>query len=344
MKPIIFALAVVLSAAFVAAIGLNPAMAKDYIYLPVNNALQIIDCEKDVIVDTIPYNDYILTAAFSPDGKRYYLNAVHSIHIIDTDKNQLIDTLKLSSELSKVDVLGFNVSPDGKNLYLACSIVKKKQDIPKLNVLPPQLVVYNIQSKKILKSYPIPAAMSGVVTLNNDHDHIILAGLDVHKLNLKTGKLEKLVGMQNPAQGEEQKNALVVWQNNSPGDHGLFTTPVYTPTSMSYLIVDRNTGKIESLPGKDVLMEYSTIVTPDKKYMFGVMDELVKIDLKTGQTIKKVTIPQGTCYCLSMTSDGKKIYVGPSGADVSVYNTETLDLIGVIALAGDGVAAHRLSK
>ena len=100
-------------------------MAKDFIYVPVNNALHIIDCDTDTIVKTVTYNDYIIGSAFSPDKKRYYLNAIHSIYAIDTETNTLVDTYKFSSELSKVDILAFGVSNDSKELYLSCSIVKK---------------------------------------------------------------------------------------------------------------------------------------------------------------------------------------------------------------------------
>lgn len=73
------------------------------------------------------------------------------------------------------------------------------------------------------------------------------------------------------------------------------------------------------------------------------MDDLVKVDAKTGETVKSVKVKQGTCYGLSLSSDGKKIYVGPAGADMSVYNTETLELITVIPLEGDGIEAHMIT-
>ncbi len=336
------ALAVV---AFCCMIGLSfPAMAKDYLYIPGVNALEIIDCETDTVVKKVSYNDYILGAACSPDGKRYYLNAVHSVYVIDTATDKLIDIYKISSELSKVDIFGLAVSEDGKKLFMACSIVKKKQNIPKLNVYPPQLVVFDPAKRKMEKNYEIPCSFTGIVTLRNDPDHLILVGLDIHKISLKDGKLEKLMGLLNPEEGKEGKNSLVIWQNNSPGDNGIFSNPYYTATGMGYFIIDKNTGTVTDLKGKDVWFEYSNVVSPDKKYIYGVMDELIKVDMKTGETVKAIPVEKGTCYALSLTSDGKKIYVGPAGADVSVYDTETLELMSIIPLAGDGVTAHRISK
>jgi len=317
-----------------------PAMAKDFLYIPCVNALQVIDCESDTVVKTIPYNDYILNAAYSSDGKRYYLNAIHSIYVIDTVANKLIDTHKISSELSKVDIFGMAVSGDDKKLYLSCSIVKKKQNIPKLNVYPPQLVVYDLAKRKMVKNYQIPSAFTAIVTLRNDPDQLFLVGLDIHKIDLKTGKFQKMMGLLNPEKSEKGKNALVIWQNNRHDDHGIFANPYYTATGMGYFIIDKNTGKISTLKGKDILFEYSNVVSPDQKYIYGVMDELIKIDMKTGETVKMISVEKGTCYVVNQTSDGKKLYVGPAGADVSVYDAETLALLGVIPLAGDGVIAH----
>jgi len=321
-----------------------PLMAKDFLYVPVNNALQIIDCETDTIVKTVPvYSDYIMQSTYSPDGKRYYLNAQHSIYVFDTTTHEMVDTFRFSSELSKVTITGLAVSTDNKTLFLSTNIVKKKQNIPKLNVLPPQLIVYDIGKKKMVKNYPIPHMVFQILTMQNDKNRLLLLGTDLVELDLKTGKTTQRIGIMNPSKDEEGKNCLAIWDNSSPGDHGIFTTPYYTATGMGYLFVNRKNGKVDLLKGKDVWFEYSTTLSPDKKFLYGVMDELIKIDAATGETVKSVPVPQGTCYAINITSDGKKLYVGPAGPDVSVYNADTLELIGVIPLEADGVVAHRFS-
>jgi len=320
-----------------------PAAAKEYLFTPINNACQVIDCETNKVIKSIPYNDYIVASQASKDGKRLYLNAWHSIYVIDTAKMELVDTYKFSTELSKVVVIGFDVSEDGEKLFLSCAITKKKQNIPKLEVLAPQLVVFDMKQKQIAKSYEIPHGVMGVITLRNDPNVLILGGLDLFKFNLSDGKYEKIKGLLNPEQGEEVKNSLIVWSNRAPGDHGIFSQPYYTATRMGHFLVDRNTGTLTDLHAKDIWMEYSNIVSPDKKYIFGVMDELVKVDAQTGETVKSVKTKKGTSYGLALSGDGKKIYVGPSGADMSVYNTETLELITVIPLEGDGIEAHMIT-
>ena len=322
----------------------KPVMAKDYLYVPVNNALQIIDCQSDTVIKTVPaYNDYILHAAYSHDGKRYYLNAIHSVYVFDTTTNEMVDTFRFSTELSKVTIWGMSVSPDNKKLYLSAYITKKKQNIPKLNVLPPQLIVFDVEKKKMVKNYKIPHMVSQILVLRNDKNKVLLIGNDLVELDLKSGEIKKRVGFLHPEKGEEGKNVFSVHDNSSPGDHGVFPQPYYTATGMGYLLIDRNTGKVKKIAGKDLWFEYGATLSPDKKYMYGVMDELVKIDATTGETIKAVPIKQGTCYAVNITSDGKKLYVGPAGPDMSVYDADTLELLGVIPLYSDGLMAHRFS-
>lgn len=328
----------------VTALFCSPLMAKDYLYVPVSNALQVIDCETDTVIKTLPvYSDYIMQSTYSHDGKRYYLSAQHSIYVFDTATHTLVDTFRFSSESNKVTIIGLAVSPDNKKLYLSANIVKKKQNIPKLNVVPPQLIVYDIAQKKMVKNYPIPQMVFQILVLQNDENKLLLLGADLVVLDLKSGKVEKKVGIMNPSEGEEGKNCLAIWDNSSPGDHGVFTTPYYTATGMGYFFIDRKSGKVDMLQGKDIWFEYSTTLSPDKKYLYGVMDELIKMDAATGETIKAVPVKQGTCYAINITSDGKKLYVGPAGADVSVYDAETLELLTVIPLHADGVVAHRIT-
>jgi len=322
----------------------NLAEAKDFLYVPVVNGLHVIDCDTDTVVKTIPaYKDYIVQALPSPDGKRYYVNAFDCMYVFDTTKNELIDTYTFSHPLSRITVFGFAVSEDGTTLYLSSTIVKKKHNVPKLNVLPPQLVVYDIGTKSVIKSFEIPYCSTGVLTLKNDSDHLILVALDVYKLDLREGKVEKVMGLLNSEGDEESKNNLVIFHNCSSGDHGIFTNPYYTKSGMGYLIIDRNTGEVRGLKAKDVWMEYSTLLSPDKKYIYAVMDELIKVDIATGETVKAVPVIEGTCYTLCTTADGKKVYAGPAGNDINVYDTATLELLKVIPLEGDGIAAHRIS-
>jgi hypothetical protein len=321
-----------------------PAAAKDYLYVPCVNTLHIIDCETDTVVKTVSYNDYIVACMPSPDGKRFYMNSWHSVYAVDTETNQIVDRFDFWSDLNRVVVMGgIAVSPDGNYLYLSASITKKKLNIPRLNVLPPQLVVYDIRKRQVAKSFEIPPTCTALVAPPDDPDHVILLAQDVFKLNLKDGKLEKILGVLHPEAGKPGLNALAIWNNWSPGKNPFVSMPAYSTQDLFYVLIDKN-GKLTLLKGAEVFFAYSTTVSPDQKNIYAVMDEVYKVDFETGKTLAMDPLERGTCYALALTSDGKKLYVGPSGPDLSVYDTATMKRIGIIPLKGDGVMTSLITK
>ena len=328
----------------VLALGL-PAVAKDYLYSPGPNLLSIVDCEADTVVKTVPYKGYIVDATPSQDGKRYYMNNWRVIYVLDTQTDQIIDTHEFWSELNRVYIQpGIAVSVDGNYLYMSLIIAKKKLNVPRLNVMPPQFAVYDLKKREIIRSFEIPPCCNAVITLRDDPDHVILMAQDIYKLNVNDGKMTKLKGALHPEQGEPGLNALVIWNNWSPGDHGIFCNGVFSADgNLFYMMIDKK-GNVSMLKGEDVIMAYSSVISPDKKYVYSVMDEVYKVDLQNGKTLAKDLVARGTCYGSAITADGKKLYVGPAGPDLPVYDTATMKLKGVILLKSDGCVMHRISK
>jgi hypothetical protein len=322
----------------------GPAAAKDFLYVPCVNNLHIIDCDTDTVVKTLTYNDYIVGCIPSPDGKRFYMNSWHAVYAVDTQTNQIVDRYDFWSDLNRVAIMpGIAVSADGKLLYMSASITKKKLNVPRLNVLPPQLVVYDMTRKEVVKSFDIPPTCTALVAPPDDPDHLILLAQDVFKLDLKSGQVEKILGVLHPEEGKPGLNALAIWNNWSPGKIQFVSMPAYSPDSLFYMLID-NKGQLTLQKGEEVVFAYSSMVSPQQEYIYAVMDEVYKIDFKTGKTLAMDSLERGTCYSLGLTSDGKKLYVGPAGPDVSVYDTATMKRIGIIPLAADGVVSSIISK
>jgi|GEM_PF-598954 len=365
-----------------------PAAAKDYLYVPCSNYLHIIDCDTDTVVKTLSYNDYIIGAVASDDGKRYYVNSWRSIYVVDTDKQQIIDRYEFWTPLNMVTVgPAVAVSADGKYLYMIWMVTKKKMNVPKLNVLPHQLVIFDMEKGRVVKNFEAPPDSNGVISLKDDPDHVLVMAQDVFKMNVKTGEFEKIKGILNPEEGQPGLNALTLIVNKSPGDHGLFSGPTYAGEDrlkvldpgdsgmepgtvvdqavyvqamqkvmmaggkppvgaplMFYMIIDGK-GAVRMLEAADHFAPfYSTVVSPDGKYLYAAMDELYKVDMKTGQALAFDHLERGTVYSVTTTADGKKVYAGPAGPDLVVYDAETMKQIGMIPLKSDGAAMTRITK
>lgn len=327
-------------------VSLSPlAMAKDYLYVPCSNYLHIIDCETDTIIKTISYNDYIISAAASADSKRLYLSSWHSVYVVDTEKDVILDRIDFWSDLNRFHVMhGFDVSNDGNFLYLSAMITKKKLNVPRLNVIPPQLIVFDLNKRQIAKSFPMPYNSWDIVALKKDKNHIILLAEDAFKMDIRNGKLEKIMGFLHPDEGQPQLNFAVMANNESPGRQPFYTNPIFTAEDSRILVVDKNNGDIRMVKSSDFLFVYSSVVSEDEKYAYAVMDEVYKVDFKSGKVLAATPVERGTCYGVAITSDGKKLYAGPAGPDLSVYDTDKMELRGTILLKSDGLLMVRISK
>jgi DNA-binding beta-propeller fold protein YncE len=203
--------------------------------------------------------------------------------------------------------------------------------------------VYDVRKKQMVKNFEIPPNCASVVSPPDDPDSVILLAQDVFKLNLKNGKITKILGVLNPEAGKPGLNALAIWNNWSPGKNGFITVPAYSADALFYMLIDRK-GEISMNKAEEIIFAYSSTVSPDSKYIYAVMDEVYKIDLKTGKTLGMDPLERGTCYDVNLTSDGKKLYVGPAGPDLSVYDTATMKRLGIIPLKSDGTLASLITK
>jgi DNA-binding beta-propeller fold protein YncE len=113
---------------------------------------------------------------------------------------------------------------------------------------------------------------------------------------------------------------------------------------MGLVSIDSNTGEITDTPldGPPVFA-YSVVRSPDKKKAYAVMDELTVIDLETRSYGPIIPIPDGTCYAINVSSDGKKIYTAGAGATTTVFDAESLKPIKVLQMETDGMDFRRLT-
>ena len=213
-----------------------------------------------------------------------------------------------------------------------------------MNVFPPQLVIYDLDKKTIVKNYKVPYGVHGIFPIGNDPNHAILFGPDVYKMNLKTGELKTIMSGLHPKEGQEVRFVGAWYINNSPGDHGLLAAPFYAKSGLSFLMLDTQNGSIQTIKSKKMSMPFSAAVSPDKKFIYAGHDELIKVDVSTGETVKSTHADMGTFSSICFSPDGKKVYIGAFGADVSIYDADTLELETVIPLGGDASVFTQFSR
>ncbi|MFI5091523.1 MAG: hypothetical protein ACHP7P_15890, partial [Terriglobales bacterium] len=121
---------------------------------------------------------------------------------------------------------------------------------------------------------------------------------------------------------------------------GIVSMPYFATNPLTHKMVlglvnmDVDTGKLDFMELGPPIPVYSSVVSPDRKRAYMVMNQLVAVDL-TQRKIAEVRDTGRTTYVVNLTRDGKKVYLPSSGPFLDVYDAQSLKLIHRIELPGD---------
>ena len=321
-------------------VGMNTqtALAKDIFYYIGYGMVQVVDGDTDAIVADIPVDGWLRASQFSADRKFLYVLAKrHLIHKIDLAKNQVVSTIDVNGDGWDRFMYGFELGADGKSAFV--TILARSTKNGEAVVAAPILAQIDLERGHILRSIEVPWGSATLVSIKNASS-IYVVGKDIVKVDV-SGEEMKVIGTY--PMFEKQWNILPFWSYTMENG-GVFMANYYTPELMGLVSIDTNTGEIADMPldGPPVFA-YSVIRSPDKKKAYAVMDDLTVIDLETRSYGPIIPIPDGTCYAINVSSDGKKIYVSGGGSTTTIFAAETLKPIKVLQMETDGMDFKRLT-
>ena len=314
------------------------ALAKDIFYYIGYGMVQVVDGDTDAIVADIPVDGWLRASQFSADRKFLYVLAKrHLIHKIDLAKNQVVSTIDVNGDGWDRFMYGFELGADGKSAFV--TILARSTKNGEAVVAAPILAQIDLERGHILRSIEVPWGSATLVSIKNASS-IYVVGKDIVKVDV-SGEEMKVIGTY--PMFEKQWNILPFWSYTMENG-GVFMANYYTPELMGLVSIDTNTGEIADMPldGPPVFA-YSVIRSPDKKKAYAVMDDLTVIDLETRSYGPIIPIPDGTCYAINVSSDGKKIYVSGGGSTTTIFAAETLKPIKVLQMETDGMDFKRLT-
>jgi len=320
--------------------GLNSAtaIAKDIFYYLGYGMIQVIDGDTDAIVADIPVNGWIRASVFTADRKfLYVVTKRHLIHKIDLAEKQVVNTIDTSGADWDRFIYGFDLAPDGKTAYV--NLLSRTTRKGEAVVAPPKLAQIDLENGRIIRSIEMPWGSTSLVSVKNS-TYIYVIGKDIVKVDV-SGKKMKVIGTY--PMFEKKWNILPLWDYTMENG-GVFMVNYYTPELMGLVSIDTHSGEIKDIPLKGPpVFAYSVILSPDKKKVYAVMDELTVIDLETRSYEHVIPIPGGTHYAINVSSDGRKIYVSGGGATTTIFDAKSLKLIKVLQMETDGMDFRRLS-
>jgi len=244
--------------------------------------------------------------------------------------------LDLTPSGYRLTIYGVALNATGDRLYVHVKPVR--QLIDRYVVDPPQIWSVDLPSGKTEKIIEVPQGVAALALTRDEHQ-LIAWGRDIYYVDPESKRITNTFPLMNPANpstGPLNTLALFIQYERS----GIFSIPYYTRdpiTSkdlMGLVDLDLNSGKVGLVELGAPVPLYSAVVSPDRKYAYAVMNQLLKIDLEQKRVIQTVDLER-TRYVANISSDGKKLFVSGAAPFIHVYDTSGLKLLKTIELPGD---------
>lgn len=320
------------------------------------NNLHVIDLASDSLYKTCKMPDAFGpgTVQLSPDRKIAYVlnNHYADVYGVELDSCKQVFHASITQHPGEKarSMFAFTVSHDGKELYTVANPILLLND--RYEVKEPRLDVYATDAglnAKPVRSFPAPRQLT--IMQSGDDGTLYVAGPDLYKVDVKTGKFEVLI----PSRHWQRPNysapdVLYVWnQQTYRHDFSLLYTaakfkdkqqdPATAEPLYGLFSVDLATGKTETTDfGPLTEIYFSGMRSPkDPNLMFGVLNRLAKYDIKQKKLLQAATL-EHSYYCISFNRAGTKIYLSGTFNDVAIFDVQSMQQIGKITLPGGDMA------
>lgn len=320
------------------------------------NNLHVVDLASDSLYKTCRLPDAFGpgTAVVAPDRKTAYLinNHYGDLYGIDLDSCKTVFHAALSQAPGEKARALFSiaVSPDGKELYTVANPTQMLND--RYEVKEPRLQVYATDSgldAKPVRSFPVPRQIA--IMQAGDDGSLYMAGADIYKLDVQTGKYDVAVPSRNWKRPlYSPPDVLYVWPHQTyRRDFSLlYTAAKFKDDKLDlatadfvygFFSIDLATGKAQTQDFGPLTEIYFTgMRSPkDPNLMFGVLNRLAKYDIKQQKLLQAAELDH-SYYCISFNKAGSKIYLAGTFNDIAVFDADSLKKVGNIKLPGGDMA------
>lgn len=337
----------------------GPALKVGHEYLIATNYpnnLHVVDLASDSLYKTCRLPDAFGpgTAVMAPDHKTAFIlnNHYGDLYGIDLDDCKTVFHAKLSQQANEKarSMFSFALSPDGKELYATVNPTQMMND--HYVVKQPRLAVYDTASgldAKPVRSFPMPRQI--YLMRAADDGSLYVAGPDIYKMDVQTGKYEVAVAGRNWQRPlYSAPDVLYFWPHQTPFHEFsmLYTTAKFKDDKQDLATADYIYGyvSIDLKTGKSTVQDFAPLTElyftglrspKDPNQMFGVLNRLAKYDIKQ-QKLLKATNLEHSYYCVAFNTQGSKLYLAGTFNDIAVFDPDSLEKVKNIKLPGGDMA------
>lgn len=337
----------------------GPALKSGHEYMIATNYpnnLHVVDLATDSLYKTCRLPDAFGpgTAMMAPDKKTAFIlnNHFGDLYGIDLDGCKTVFHAKLSRNPGEKvrSMFSFALSPDGKELYTTVNPTQMMSD--HYVVKQPRLEVFRTSDgldAKPVRSFPMPRQV--YLMRAADDGSLFVAGPDIYKMDVKTGKYEVAVpgrNWQRPLYSAP--DVLYFWPHQTPLHEFsmLYTTAKFKDEKQDLATADFIYGfvSIDLKTGKATVQDFAPLTElyftglrspKDPNQMFGVLNRLAKYDIKEQKLIKAANLDH-SYYCVAFNTKGTKLYLAGTFNDIAVFDPDSLEKIKNIKLPGGDMA------
>jgi len=303
------------------------------------HALIVLDTSKDEVVAEIPLRGRApKEIACTRDGRHLYVTTEgrSQIEVVDFANRKVEDVIHIAPPGYKFVIYGMTLSRDEKVLYIHVKPVRLLPD--EYQAEPPEILAYDLSAHQSRKLLEVPEGVAALVALA-DGKRLLAWGRDLLFVDIAQGKITGTFGLQTPSPDHGVLNTLPLFVQYDQAD--VFSVPYYTTNPvngkdvMGLVDADLETGLPSVIELGPAIPLYSTVLSPDRKRAYSVMNQLVAVDLEEKRVTNVVNLDR-TKYVINISGDGRKLYVSGAGPFMDIYDAQTLKPIKKIELSGDG--------
>jgi hypothetical protein len=306
----------------------------------------VIDSARDEVIAQISTKGHTPKEMVpSPDGKRLYVTteARQQIEVVNLASQKVEDVINLAPPGTRLNIYGMTLNRKADRLFVHVLQAALLPD--EYRVLPPQIWSVDLRThqKEVILEVPY-----GIVSLlaPADENRLIAWGRDIYLIDLAQKRVATIIPLMsgNPPNRAAMDTLPFFLQYEQSGIVSIpfFTEdPILKKELMGLANLHVDTGKIELLELGPAIPVYSSVVSPDHKRAYLVMNQLVVVDLENKKIVAVKNLER-TKYVANISGDGKKLYLPSAGAFLDIYDTQTLQMIKRVPLPGDpGVSQFR---
>jgi DNA-binding beta-propeller fold protein YncE len=270
------------------------------------------------------------------------------IEVIDIKSRQVVDTFKLSAGNRQVRLRrNPAVHPDGVRLFSV--IVASVKQVDRFTMENPQIVTIDLREKKITKSLELPREYSGngLMRVSPDGKTLFFIFRDILMIDVDSFKIVGKIDLRDrpmiPGTGYLDLGTSYETFDQPGKLYYLFTSadPATNQKIQGIAQLNLVTKSLDFFETNPDVALSGFAVSPDGKRAYGVRadaryNEFYVYDLEAKRLIKRLEYAGRSRTTLSISSDGKNLYLAGAGSTIDYVDAETLAPIGKhIDLPGD---------